>query len=126
LTASACSAPDRAVRYRELADRTLDRGTVVLAKAPRSAGQWLTVAEAALHGPTAVAIATNDRAAADLLTEARTAAPGGALVLAAEPDSVPLLADRPPVDGAAAAYVCRGSVCDLPVTTVDALRESLS
>ncbi len=126
LTASACSTTDQAVRYRELADRTLERGTVVLAKAPRSAGQWLTVAEAALRGPLAIAIATGDRAsAAELLAEARAEAPGGAIIVAAEPDSIPLLADRPPVDDAAAAYVCRGSVCDLPVTTAEALRESL-
>lgn len=98
----------------------------MLAKAPRSAGQWLTVAEAALRGPLAIAIATGDRAsAAELLAEARAEAPGGAIIVAAEPDSIPLLADRPPVDDAAAAYVCRGSVCDLPVTTAEALRESL-
>ncbi len=127
LTASATSAPDRAVRYRDLADRTLARGTVVLAKAPRSAGQWLTVAEAALQGPIQIAIATPDpAAAADLLAVARSTALGGAIVLAAQPDSVPLLADRPTVGGAPAAYVCRGSVCDLPVTTADALGESLS
>jgi uncharacterized protein YyaL (SSP411 family) len=32
---------------------------------------------------------------------------------------VPLLAARPLVDGAPAAYVCRGFVCDRPVTTPD-------
>ncbi|WP_256670747.1 thioredoxin domain-containing protein [Nocardia cyriacigeorgica] len=127
LTAAATSAPDRAIRYRDLADRTLNRGTVVLAKAPRSAGQWLTVAEAAVQGPIQIAIATPDSAAAaDLLAVARAVAPGGAITLAAEPDSAPLLADRPTMGGAAAAYVCRGTVCDLPVTTADALRESLS
>jgi hypothetical protein len=30
---------------------------------------------------------------------------------------VPLLAGRPLVDGSAAAYVCRGYVCERPVTT---------
>jgi len=30
------------------------------------------------------------------------------------------------VDGAAAAYVCRGFVCDRPVTDVDQLRKALS
>jgi hypothetical protein len=34
---------------------------------------------------------------------------------------VPLLADRPLIGGAAAAYVCRGFVCDRPVTTVEEL-----
>jgi hypothetical protein len=39
---------------------------------------------------------------------------------------VPLLADRPLVGGAPAAYVCRGFVCELPVTTPDALRAALT
>ncbi len=43
----------------------------------------------------------------------------------ANPD-VPLLADRTPVDGKAAAYVCQGFVCDLPVTDSGALRSALN
>ncbi|BDT97667.1 MULTISPECIES: thioredoxin domain-containing protein [Nocardia] len=127
LTAAAASDPARAVRYRELADRTLERGAIVLARAPRSAGQWLAVAEAALRGPLQVAIATTEPAAhpTELLAAARSAAPGGSVVLAAAPDAVPLLADRPLVRDAAAAYVCRGSVCDLPVSTPDELRAAL-
>ncbi|MBF6078996.1 thioredoxin domain-containing protein [Nocardia beijingensis] len=126
LTAAAASDPDRAVRYRELADSTLDRGAIVLARAPRSAGQWLIVAEAALRGPLQVAIATDSAApSAELLATARSAAPGGSVVLAAAPNAVPLLADRPLVRDAAAAYVCRGSVCDLPVSTPDQLRTAL-
>jgi uncharacterized protein YyaL (SSP411 family) len=41
------------------------------------------------------------------------------VLAAGQPDApgVPLLAGRPLVDGAAAAYVCRGFVCDRPVTT---------
>jgi uncharacterized protein YyaL (SSP411 family) len=36
-------------------------------------------------------------------------------------DGIPLLADRPTVDGRAAAYVCRNFACDRPVTTPDEL-----
>jgi len=36
-------------------------------------------------------------------------------------DGVPLLRDRPARDGRAAAYVCRGFVCDAPVTDAEAL-----
>ncbi|WP_405178168.1 thioredoxin domain-containing protein [Nocardia sp. NBC_01377] len=130
LTAAAVSGPAEAVRYRELADETLRRGAIVLARAPRSAGQWLTVAEAALRGPLQVAIAVpesaeNTSTATDLATAARIAAPGGTVVVAAPADAVPLLADRPAVGGTAAAYVCRGTVCDLPVTTAEGLRASL-
>jgi uncharacterized protein YyaL (SSP411 family) len=39
--------------------------------------------------------------------------------------TAPLLADRPLVDGLAAAYVCRGFVCDRPVTDPAELRQLL-
>ncbi|MFC4125645.1 thioredoxin domain-containing protein [Nocardia rhizosphaerae] len=127
LTASAMADPDRAVRYRELADHTLALGAVLLAKAPRTAGHWLAVAEASVRGPLQVAVTATEKssAATELLDAARTYAPGGAIVLAGPPDSAPLLTDRPLVDGAPAAYICRGSVCDLPVTTPIALTEAL-
>jgi uncharacterized protein YyaL (SSP411 family) len=50
------------------------------------------------------------------------------VVVSAEPDApeLPLLADRPLVGGRAAAYVCRGMVCDLPVIEVPALEAALS
>ena len=40
-------------------------------------------------------------------------------------NAVPLLAGRPLVSGAPAAYVCRGFTCLAPVTTTGALREAL-
>jgi uncharacterized protein YyaL (SSP411 family) len=43
-----------------------------------------------------------------------------------ETDGVPLLNDRPPVDGRPAAYVCRGFVCERPVVDPEALRAQLS
>jgi uncharacterized protein YyaL (SSP411 family) len=43
-----------------------------------------------------------------------------------DPDTVPLLAGRGLVDGRPAAYVCRGMVCDRPVTTADDLRRLLA
>ena len=56
---------------------------------------------------------------------ARATAPGGSIILAAPPNSAPLLTDRPLVDGAPAAYLCRGAVCDLPVTDPTALTAAL-
>ena len=48
------------------------------------------------------------------------------LVLAGgEPDGVPLLADRGPVDGLAAAYVCENFACRRPVTEPDELEALL-
>jgi uncharacterized protein len=40
-------------------------------------------------------------------------------------DGVPLLKDRAPVDGRAAAYVCEHFICQAPVTTPDALAAAL-
>jgi uncharacterized protein YyaL (SSP411 family) len=46
-------------------------------------------------------------------------APPGAVVVVGAPDQpgVPLLAGRPMLGGRPTAYVCRGFVCDRPVTT---------
>jgi hypothetical protein len=44
---------------------------------------------------------------------------------ASDQSGTPLLAGRPLVDGRPAAYVCRGFVCDAPVTDPAALRRTL-
>ena len=51
---------DWAARYGEAAADTLLAHSPLLAKAPRSAGHWLAVAEAAVRGPLQVAVATPD------------------------------------------------------------------
>ena len=124
LTASALTDPEDSGRYRDLAEQALARGALLLEKASRSAGNWLAVAEAALHGPLQVAIAA-DGPGTDLERFARGAVPGGAVVVAGAPDAAPLLADRPLTAGAATAYVCRGFVCTMPVTTVGELTARL-
>ncbi|HKT05453.1 MAG TPA: hypothetical protein VJT31_38535, partial [Rugosimonospora sp.] len=55
-------------------------------------------------------------------------APPGAVLVTGVPGQagVPLLADRSTLDGQATAYVCRGFVCDRPVTTVAELVAQLS
>lgn len=75
-----------------------------------------------MRGPLQVAVAGGG----ELLDLARRIAPGGAIVVGGEPDSSPLLDGRLLVDGASAAYVCRGFVCDRPVTTATELREVLT
>jgi len=124
LLGSALAGPDRAGHYRQAAELAVARAGLLAARAPRFAGHWLTVAEALMRGPLQVAIVGEG---AELLAAATEAAPGGSVVLAGAPDApgVPLLADRPLVDGAAAAYVCRGYVCDRPVTTVAELTAAL-
>jgi uncharacterized protein YyaL (SSP411 family) len=114
--------------YREAADAALETVGPLIGGHPRFAGYAAAVAEAALAGPFEIAIATTDPAGDPLVSAARRHAPPGAVVVAGEPDTegVPLLADRPLVGGAATAYVCRGFVCDRPVTTVDDLLARLS
>ena len=92
---------------------------------PRAAGHWLAVAEAAVRGPIQIAVACADPAGSDLLDAARALAPGGAIVVGGAVDSMELLTGRPRVGGADAAYVCRGRVCDLPVTTATDLAAAL-
>jgi uncharacterized protein YyaL (SSP411 family) len=118
LTASVLT--DDAGRYRAAAEAALHGAGTLLREHPRFAGHWLTAAEAQLAGPLQVAVAG---AGPELLASARQAAPGGTVIVAGEPDApgVPLLAARPLVDGGPAAYVCRGFVCDRPVTTPDDL-----
>ena len=116
LTASALTGSGE--EYRSAAEAAVHRAGVLAARAPRFAGHWLTVAEALVSGPVQVAVVGGG----DLARTAVEHAPGGAVVLVGDPDSAPLLAGRPLVDGGPAAYVCRGYVCDRPVTTPEDLR----
>ena len=129
LTASALVGPDDTGRYRAAAEQALSRAGLLAQRAPRFAGHWLAVAEARAQGPLQVAVVgPDDTSRAPLLAVAHRSAPGGAVVVASTPEAagVPLLADRPLVDGEAAAYVCRGYVCDRPVTTSGDLVENLA
>jgi hypothetical protein len=109
--------------YREAADAALATAGPLIGGHPRFAGYSAATAEAALAGPYEIAIATLDPAGDPLVAAAYRHAPPGTVVVAGEPDrpGVPLLADRPLIEGASAAYVCRGFVCDRPVTSAEEL-----
>ncbi|CCH28116.1 thioredoxin domain-containing protein [Actinosynnema sp. NPDC047251] len=121
LTASVLGAP-RQAEYRAAAEAAVTRAGLLAAREPRFAGNWLAVAEALALGPVQVAVVGESP---ELTSTAWRDVHGGGVVVAGEPGSAPLLADRPLVDGAAAAYVCRGYVCDRPVTTADELATAL-
>ncbi|WP_353109259.1 thioredoxin domain-containing protein [Gordonia sp. (in: high G+C Gram-positive bacteria)] len=129
LIAAVLSDADRAARYSELADSTLARAGIILAKAARSAGHWLAVAQAYVAGPVQVAVAQTPDSDGAFAADIRRAAPGGVVVVAGPKDSVPLLADRGPLATGGrlrdAAYVCRGEVCSLPVTALDRVESLL-
>ncbi|MCP2336744.1 hypothetical protein FHU30_002084 [Actinomadura rupiterrae] len=97
--------------------------------AARFAGWGLAVAEANLAGPLEIGILgpPDDPRTHELHRAALMATSAGAVVSIGEPgvEDVPLLASRPLVDGAPTAYVCKGFVCRLPVTTPAALAREL-
>ncbi|MFC4002823.1 thioredoxin domain-containing protein [Prauserella oleivorans] len=128
LTASALAGHERAAQYRSACEQAVKRAGALAAQAPRFAGNWLSVAEALLAGPVQVAVVGADAAErAELLVTAAKQVHGGGVVLGGAPEAegVPLLADRPLVDDGPAAYVCRGYVCDRPVTTTEELSRAL-
>ena len=124
LTAAHLVDGDRAERYLRAAADALSAHSVLLERAPRSAGHWLAVAESAVRGPLQIAVAC-DPSRSELLADARRLAPGGAIVVGGERDSSALLVGRDRVAGADAAYVCRGRLCDLPVTRATELAAAL-
>jgi uncharacterized protein YyaL (SSP411 family) len=124
LTAAHLVDAGRAERYLQAATDALKAHSVLLERAPRSAGHWLAVAESAVRGPLQVAVACAEPQS-PLLADARRLAPGGAIVVGGALDSSALLAGRDRVAGADAAYVCRGRVCDLPVTGAPELAAAL-
>jgi uncharacterized protein YyaL (SSP411 family) len=121
LAAHLAPQPDR---YAAAAEATLASATPILARLSRSGGHWLAVAEAAVRGPIQIAVACDPRHS-ELLSAARGLAPGGAVVVGGSVNSSELLVDRDRVGGSDAAYVCRGRVCDLPVTTTEDLAAAL-
>ena len=120
-------------RHRDAAEAALRNVRTLADRVPRFAGWSLAAAEAVLAGPLEVAVVglPDDPARRALEHAARAAGSPGAVVVAGPPasaddvDAAPLLRGRGLVDGRAAAYVCRGMVCDRPVTTVAQLEESL-
>jgi uncharacterized protein YyaL (SSP411 family) len=96
-----------------------------MARFPLAFGHALTAADMTVNGAIEVALVGDDSAAlAKVVNE--TYVPSLVLAGAAAGDeSVPLLKDRPAQEGRATAYVCRGYVCDRPVTDARALYDQL-
>ncbi|GAA1746043.1 thioredoxin domain-containing protein [Luedemannella helvata] len=113
--------------YRDVAVRALETVAPVILKHPRYAGYSAATGEALVSGPVEIAVADPAGDSA-LALAARRLAPPGAVVVIGPPDAdgVPLLADRPLRGDLPTAYVCRGFVCDAPVTTVEDLTTALT
>ncbi|MET9618643.1 thioredoxin domain-containing protein [Kitasatospora indigofera] len=115
--------------HRTAAGRALAIVGALASRAPRFIGWGLAAAEAWTDGPREVAVVgpAGDPATALLHRTALLATAPGAVVALGEPGpaDVPLLADRPLVGGAPAAYVCRHFTCDAPTTDAAVLAERL-
>ncbi len=123
--------------YREYAARTLVALAPSMAKAPSAFGHFLCALDD-LVGPfyevAIVGVPEGEATLALRHTISQRFLPRVVYAQAdpAAPDAtqtqqtVPLLADRPLVDGQPAAYVCQGFVCQRPVTTAEELLKLLA
>ncbi|WP_033339526.1 thioredoxin domain-containing protein [Catenuloplanes japonicus] len=113
--------------YRDAAEAALRTIAPIADRHPRFTGYALAAAEALVSGPFEIAVVTEAPETDPLVAAARRLAPPGAVVVAGRPDrpGVPLLADRPMIDGKPTVYVCRGFVCDRPVTSEEELAARL-
>ncbi len=123
-----CSALTGSGPLRDAAESALASVGRLASRDPRFAGWALAVGEAAVAGPVQVAVVGTGIIADELLAVARQSGSPGLVLVAGMPDAadIPLLADRPLVDDGPAAYVCRGFVCERPVTTAGALGAALA
>ena len=118
-------------RYRDAAERAMRTVTPFVARYPTGFAQWLSAMDFALAPVVEVAIvgAPNTDATHALVAVATAGfRPNQVLAVSADHagSAVPLLADRIAIGGAPTAYVCRGFVCRLPVTSPEALRSELA
>ncbi len=118
-------------RFREAAVRIIDHERETLARYGPAFGRMLSVFDRIEAEPIEIAIAgKSDDDATRSLVEAAHATFIRDLTIVGSldgnaPHEVPLLKDRPFVDGLPAAYVCREYTCKLPVTAAEAVRGEL-
>ncbi|NYI06097.1 uncharacterized protein YyaL (SSP411 family) [Allostreptomyces psammosilenae] len=107
--------------HRDAVERALGIVRALGARAPRHIGWGLAVAEALLDGPREIAVVgpAEDELTGRLRRTALLGTAPGAVVAVGDPagePAVPLLRDRPLLQGRPAAYVCRGFTCRLPTS----------
>jgi uncharacterized protein len=103
-------------------ERFRDADGGLLTTPPTTPSWALAAAEAWLDGPREVAVVGVPAVRAELERVARLGTAPGAVVVAGEAGSThPLLAGRSASAAGAAAYVCRGFVCDAPTSDPAAL-----
>jgi uncharacterized protein YyaL (SSP411 family) len=117
-------------RYREAAEAAIREVAPLAGRYPSAFAQWLVALDLASARIDEVAIVGRPgEPDADALIDAATGGLRPHRVVAvgegATAREVPLLTDRPRVDGRATAYVCHGFACLQPVTTPEELKAQL-
>ncbi len=115
--------------YWDTAEEMISNLYEPMARYPGAFSQWLSAAMLMLSEPQEVAIigdptAADTRALLDVIDGQFR--PALVLAVGESDNTVPLLAERTPIDGRATAYVCRRFVCRLPVNEPDALAGQLA
>ena len=119
-------------RYTRQAESLLTMLQPALAQAPLSFAQWLCALEFSLSRPPEIAIIGDRQATATqtLLDVAQTGYRPHQVVACTPParinSAIPLLQDRPALNGQATAYVCRDFACQRPTTDPDTLKQQLA
>jgi uncharacterized protein len=114
-------------RYRDAAEAALATVATLAERAPRFAGWSLAAAQAMQDGPLEVAVVGPAGADRDALALGARRHPAAVVVVAdTAREDIPLLSGRTPVDGRPAAYVCRGFVCERPVTSTAELASAMA
>ena len=115
--------------FAKRAERAMAPLAESLARHPHAFGQLLCAADIAIHGATAVAVVGSETGAAKLLAPVRETYLPSAIVAATTLGTntdLALFANRDTRGAPAAAYVCRGPVCDAPATTAEEVAECLT
>lgn len=110
-----------ASEHRVVAERSLGLVSALAERAPRAVGWGLVAACALQAGPLEVAVVLDSQGAGrDLVRTAFASTAPGTVVAwgSSDADGQPLVRDRLLIEGQPSAYVCRGFVCDRPVTEV--------
>jgi uncharacterized protein YyaL (SSP411 family) len=100
-----------------------------MSRHPHAFGHALCATDMAVHGIVAVAVVGTDTAASALLEQANRAFLPSSLTAASavgENGDLAIFANRDARGAAAAAYVCRGEVCDAPATSSSELGARLA
>ena len=120
-------------RYETIARTDLARSAAILGEHAVGLGYMLSALDLYLAPPNEVAIIGSPEGpdTQDLLRPLRTAYLPNAVLACADPQdrtaiqAIPLLWDRPQLNGRPTVYVCRGFVCDLPTTDIAAVLSQL-